>query len=110
MPIPSFDTLKETFFIALALYAGYVIIRNMIREWKRINSHNINNPVIVFNSYFNIKHAILCVDCETVFSRKAYQQCPRCGSKSLFTINYTFETEPIWNHTKPKKKEGVILQ
>ena len=100
------DRLKDIVIVFICAWTAYRAVKNMMIAWK---SAKFPNSTIVINSYFKIKQAVLCINCDTIFSREAYTQCPRCASKCLFAVTCTFEKEPIWKHTI-QKPEGVTLQ
>ncbi len=63
--------------------------------------------VIIVHSHFNIKNAVMCVNCETVFSRKSYKNCPDCTSDQTYIVGLALKTNEVCEHIKMK---GVTLQ
>jgi hypothetical protein len=62
---------------------------------------------ILIHSYFNVREAALCVQCETIFCRRVYKQCPACASESVYIVGTAFKTNDVHPHVK---KQGEMIQ
>ena len=73
-----------------------------ILGWKR-NEDIVPIPVEP-KSYFSITKAVLCIDCETVFSREVHKSCPVCAGHSAYIIGLALKTNDPREYYKMKKE------
>jgi hypothetical protein len=86
-----------------------IVILYVIAE-KIMNHNDTSNreeEFVIIHSYFNIKNAMMCINCETVFSRQNNKQCPACGSESGYQLHLAVKSDIERQNTVMK---GVIYQ
>jgi hypothetical protein len=85
--------------VAIIVIWSMCIILNSI-----FNKRN-NNTLTYY--HFNVREAALCVQCETIFCRRMYKQCPSCANESIYIIGTAFKTNDVCPHVK---KQGEMMQ
>ena len=69
-----------------------LIIHGVFNLWKKWNQYLKELPSIEVKKYFYLSQAVLCSNCDCVFSYKDYKQCPSCGNSNNYYINLTLES------------------
>ena len=60
-----------------ALWVLWSIMKSAKNQYKSENEEEI----VYENKYFYLSQAILCTNCDCIFSRKDYKKCPSCGKE-----------------------------
>jgi len=77
--------------------------------------HNVKNGkkeeeiMCMDNAYFKLKDAALCIQCETIFSRENFKQCPGCGSEAIFVVNMALQTDAQLEKSAIAKVKGISI-
>jgi hypothetical protein len=85
----------------------YQIIRTIIYAmtiagtiWVLYSIAKFGNELLILRicymktKYFFLKQAVLCSQCECIFSYKEFRQCPACGTTNNFYVNLALKSYP----------------
>jgi hypothetical protein len=90
------------------------MIYTLIRAYKPVKE--LDEPAIfTMYSYFPLNEAVLCAECENVYSQKQHRQCPSCTSDVQYPIRlglYSEEQRELINpeYKKNNNMKGVTIQ
>lgn len=73
----------------------------------KLNSKLLNQE-ICFKVYFPAHEALLCPQCDCIFSRKDFIECPACRNSQNFHLNLAIN--PIMQFEMCKKLHHITLQ
>ena len=61
-----------------------------------------------FRLYFPINEAMICVECDCVFSKEDFQSCPSCGNEQ--NIQLSCALDPLMQYQHKLKLHKIISQ
>ena len=80
--------LRGFLFSSILLAIGYTVFKLIYSTFKKEQEED---TIIYENKYFYLKQAVLCPQCDCLFNRKDYPQCPSCGTEISFAISSVFQ-------------------
>ena len=67
------------------------VLYSIAKSWKRTP---YTEDMLYEKKYFFLKQAVLCSQCECIFSYKEFRQCPACGTSNNFYVNLALKSYP----------------
>lgn len=97
----------------ILLVTTIVIINTLFLTWfiKQYFKHQLDKKVLDIGMYsrmyFSIEEAMICVECDCVFS-KHFQECPVCGNAQNLYLNCALD--PVMQYQQQLKLHKIISQ
>lgn len=96
----------------IALVSIIVIANTLFMAWfiKQYFNHQMNKKFLELEmchkACFTIQESMICIECDCIFSKKIFHQCPVCGNDQNFYLNVA--VDPIMQHAHQKKLERIL--
>lgn len=79
----------NTCFLAVAIVVMLLIFSGIIAIYLKHSPDPIQS-VQETEFYFPITSAVLCIQCNNIFSSKKFRKCPACGNEQNYFIQLAF--------------------